>query len=109
MVAVVLFKFQNDDLRCITTEKTVYNFFSFFFGDPAFKMPEGKFFVIQSCMNDLVLDIQGSAMESGTPVITWENNEVDHQIWSFDHAQNVIRSKKDDDYVLEVQGIYNDK
>ena len=64
----------------------------------------GKFFAIQSKMNELVLDIQGQEATPGAPVITWEYNGQDNQLWWQDSVCDVIRSKLDENLVLEMQG-----
>jgi len=63
----------------------------------------GKFFVIQSRLNGLVLDIEGQAASPGAPVVTWDFNGQDNQLWWQDSICNVIRSKLDEDLVLEMQ------
>lgn len=63
----------------------------------------GKFFAIQSKLNDLVLDIQGGEACPGAPVITWEYNGQENQLWWQDYVCGVIRTKCDENLVLEVQ------
>ena len=68
-------------------------------------MAEGKFFYITSKLNDLCLDIEHGEMSSGTPIVTWEYHGGDNQLWYIDSIMKVIRSKADDNFVLEIQGV----
>jgi len=64
-------------------------------------MPEGKYFWIRSHLNDLCLDLSNGKAEAQNDVITWEFREAPHQIWFEDQAHHVIRSKADENLVLE--------
>jgi len=66
-------------------------------------MSTGKFFVIRSKMNELVLDIEGQDATPGAKVITWNYSGTDNQLWFQDYIAKVIRSKLDDNLVLEMQ------
>jgi hypothetical protein len=63
----------------------------------------GKFFAIQSKLNELVLDIQGGDANPGAAVVTWEFTGADNQLWWQDSICGVIRSKLDETLVLEIQ------
>ena len=69
-------------------------------------MSQGKFFFIQSDMNEMCLCVQDGAVEAGTPVCTTEMSGESHQLWYVDHVRAVIRNKIDDNFVLEIQGRY---
>ena len=63
----------------------------------------GKFFIIESKLNGLVLDIEGSEANPGARVVTWDRNNNPNQLWWQDTVCNVIRSKLDENLVLEMQ------
>lgn len=67
-------------------------------------MDYGKFFTIHSQMNGLVLDVKDGDCSPGNPVVTWEYTGGDNQLWYEDHVNGVVRSKMNDDLVLDVQG-----
>eukprot|EP00918_Siedleckia_nematoides_P069766 GHVU01152133.1.p1 GENE.GHVU01152133.1~~GHVU01152133.1.p1 ORF type:complete len:263 (-),score=55.59 GHVU01152133.1:820-1608(-) len=58
----------------------------------------GKYFYIQSKMNQLVLDIDGGGSAEGTRIITWEkkHGDCDNQLWYEDGFTGTIRSKLND-------------
>ena len=62
----------------------------------------GRYFVIRSKLNDLVLDIKGADMEQGQRVQTYEFHGNDNQLWYEDPLRHVIRSKADDKFVLDL-------
>lgn len=62
----------------------------------------GKFFMIRSQMHDKVLTITDGIMDGGTPVGPFDSNADDSQLWYQDRIAGVIRSKKDDSFVLEL-------
>ena len=64
-------------------------------------MPEGKYFWLRSHLNNLCLDLSYGKAEDGNNVITWEYREAPHQLWYEDLANHVIRSKADENLVLE--------
>merc|ERR1712170_335702 len=68
------------------------------------KMAEGKFFVIRSQLNDMVLDVSNNVASPGNPVVMWHFNGGDNQLWYEDYVNGCIRSALDDTLVLEVQG-----
>merc|ERR1711976_512064 len=70
----------------------------------AVTMAEGKFFVIRSVLNDLVLDVQNNTAEPGNPVAPWHFHGGDNQLWYEDYINGCIRSALDDNFVLEIQG-----
>lgn len=66
-------------------------------------MDEGKYFVIRSRMNGLVLDIQGGTGDPGSKVVMWSHHGGDNQVWYTDHVTGTIRSKVNSS-CLDVQG-----
>lgn len=64
----------------------------------------GKFFVIRSNLNGLVLDVQNGSCSPGNPVKTWDYNGGDNQLWFQDFAKCCIRSAQDENYCLEIMG-----
>ena len=62
----------------------------------------GKFFAIKSELNGLYLDVSEGAMEEDQRVITWEWHGGDNQMWFADPENYVIRSKQDEDFVLDL-------
>merc|ERR1711976_368189 len=69
-----------------------------------FRMSEGKFFVVRSQLNGLVLDVQNNEASPGNMVALWEYNGGLNQLFYEDYINGCIRSALDDNYVLEVQG-----
>lgn len=67
-------------------------------------MEEGKWFVVRSHLNGMVLDVQDGVGQAGQPVTTYEFNGGDNQLWCEDTVLGVIRSKLDENLVLEVTG-----
>lgn len=68
-------------------------------------MPEiGKFFVIRSGLNHMVLDVKDGNCCPGNPVVMWDFTGGPNQLWYEDHIAGVIRSAMNDDMVLDVQG-----
>jgi Ricin-type beta-trefoil lectin domain-like len=64
-----------------------------------------RYFFIKSQLSGLVLDIAGGSREAGTRVITYhqKGGHPDNQLWFEDRFGN-IRSKLDDDLVLDASG-----
>lgn len=67
-------------------------------------MPEGKYFWFRSQLNSLCLDLNEGKAEPGNHTITWEYREAPNQLWYEDQANHVIRSKLDENLVLEDNG-----
>merc|ERR1712170_198142 len=67
-------------------------------------MAEGKFFVIRSQLNGLVLDVANNTAAPGNPVVMWDFNGGENQLFYEDYVNGCIRSALDDNLVLEVQG-----
>ena len=70
-------------------------------------MADGKYFVIRSQLNDLVLDVKDGACGDGQEVTTWSHHGGDNQLWLEDDVAGVIRSKMDESYVLHMTGDVN--
>lgn len=62
---------------------------------------EGKFFFIRSQLNGLVLDIKDGIANPGQDVVTWEYTGEENQLWFCDVIYNTIRSKMDNNLVLQ--------
>lgn len=62
----------------------------------------GNFFYIRGRQSGLVLDIQESADEPGTPVCLWEETFEANQLWFEDSIDGCIRSKLNRDLCLDV-------
>jgi len=58
--------------------------------------PKGKFFHIKSKHSGLYLDIKGASKSAGTPVVLWNKNNGDNQIWYHHPLTKTIRSKLSD-------------
>jgi len=56
--------------------------------------PKGKYFQIKSKQSVLYLDIKGASSAPGTPVILWNKNNEDNQIWYHHPLTKTIRSKQ---------------
>jgi len=56
--------------------------------------PKGKYFQIKSKQSGLYLDIKGGSNAPGTPVILWNKNNGDNQIWYHHPLTKTIRSKQ---------------
>ena len=67
-------------------------------------MGEGKFFVIRSQLNGMVMDIQDNVLAPGNPVALWHYNGGENQLWYEDYVNCCIRSALDDNFVLQVMG-----
>jgi len=63
---------------------------------------KSKFMMIKSQMNDKVLTVMEGVMEGGTQVGPCPYGGDDHQLWYEDRISGVIRSKADDNFVLEI-------
>lgn len=70
----------------------------------SYMMDLGKFFVIRSQMNGMVLDVKDANCCPGNPVVMWDYNGSPNQLWYEDHVAGVIRSAMSDEMVLDVQG-----
>lgn len=68
------------------------------------KMPEGKYFFIESKLNDLVLDVSGASEDPGAKVVTWERGDDNkpNQLWWVDHYTNTIRTKLNN-FCMEIE------
>jgi len=55
--------------------------------------PKGKYFHIKSKQSGLYLDIKGASKSPGTPVVLWNKNNGDNQIWYHHPLTKTIRSK----------------
>jgi len=63
---------------------------------------KGKFFYIRSKEETkLVLDVEGGDCKKGNKVILYEKHGGLNQLWCYDYAFNVIRSRMDEDYCLD--------
>jgi len=67
-------------------------------------MGEGKFFVVRSQLNGMVLDIQDSNLAPGNPVALWHYNGGENQLFYEDFVNCCIRSAMDDNFCLEIMG-----
>jgi hypothetical protein len=67
-------------------------------------MSEGKFFYIRSKLNNLVLEVSDALDNPGQPVVTAKAMGGDHQLWYDDQFNRCIRTKLNDDLVLEMKG-----
>lgn len=61
----------------------------------------GKYFWLKCQLNGMCLDMSNGKVEPGNDTITWEFREAPHQVWFQDPANSVIRSKADENLVLE--------
>ena len=66
--------------------------------------PEGKFFAIFSRLNNFALDITDCQAAPNVPVCMFPFNGGDNQLWYEDAMNGVIRSKLNDEFVLEISG-----
>jgi len=66
-------------------------------------MATGKFVAITSQLNDLVLDIRRAEIENDTEVITYNFHNHDNQLWYYDNIKHVIRSKANEQFVLDTR------
>jgi len=67
-------------------------------------IPDGKFFLVQSKLNDLVLEVQDGSTEPGSFVVTGQRGrvgEMAHQLWYADPATGCIRNRKTE-FVLDL-------
>jgi len=55
--------------------------------------PKGKYFRLRSHLNGLYLDVSGGSTSAGTPVIMWEGNGGENQVWYHHPHTKTIRSK----------------
>lgn len=70
-------------------------------------MPQGKYFSIQSRLNELVMEVSGGEAAEGAEVVMMnakEEGENDCQIWISDPLTKTIRTKLDPEYCLEING-----
>jgi len=65
--------------------------------------PKGKYFLIKSKSADLYLDVKGASTNPGTPVLLWNKNGNDNQIWYHDPLTKTIRSKQSN-LCLDIHG-----
>jgi len=65
---------------------------------------KGKYFIIQSKDNGLVLDIRGGQANAGAEVILWDRHGNDNQVWFQDPVTGTIRSKLNPDMCLDING-----
>ncbi len=67
-------------------------------------MSDGKFFMLRSKLNEMVLTIQDNILSQDQPVVLQSSTGMDNQLWYEDRYSNTIRSKMDDNYCLEGSG-----
>ena len=66
----------------------------------------GKFFKVKSSLTGMVLTIRGDHAGNRREVTPFPDRNKDGQVWYEDRIGNVIRSKLDDDFCLDIDGKY---
>ena len=64
----------------------------------------GKFFKIKSSLTGMVLTVKGDRAGNGREVMPFPDINKNGQMWYEDRSGNVIRSKLDDDFCLDISG-----
>jgi hypothetical protein len=65
---------------------------------------KGKYFIIVSKHSGLALDIRGGNAHPGTDVILWSKHGNDNQLWFQEPITGTIRSKKNPEVCLDING-----
>jgi hypothetical protein len=67
-------------------------------------MSKGRYYFLQSALNDFVLEISSDPSPGQTVVMQPYEENKNTQLWYTDPILDVIRSKADDRYVLDMRG-----